>query len=160
MASCSGLPICLSGIQIFPQRHRPMLRPTRSRVQSRPPMPPTAPVCLPDAESAGSECESTSPSTMPATGLMRDNGGSHEGSSSEIFTNTSDWPRLALAQQMADLDCRREAVRRRSLQNSSYLMDYRLSSRQNDMMSACLQSQSKEEDESPCTPRSACAKAA
>eukprot|EP00250_Pteridium_aquilinum_P026824 c33652_g1_i1 orf=281-745(-) len=154
MTSCSGLPICLSGIQIFPQQ-------VRSQMRSWPRTPPISPACLAEGECAGSDCESTSPANRPVSGMIRDNGGSHERRNSEIETNMSEWPRLALAQQMADLDCRREAVRRRSLHNSSFLVDYRLSRRQNDMLAACLESQSRlQEEDSACTPKNVVAKAA
>ncbi|KAI5059153.1 hypothetical protein GOP47_0025472 [Adiantum capillus-veneris] len=156
MTSCSGLPICLSGIQMYPQSQRPLSRRVRSHVQPRPR---TSPACarVRDGESMGSDCEASTPSSN----IVRDHGDAHEERNSELFPNsTATWPRLALAQQMADLDYRREAVRRRSLQNRSHLMDYRVSPQQNDMMVACLESQARSEEDSSCIPKSLCAKAA
>ncbi|MCO5585899.1 hypothetical protein L7F22_039833 [Adiantum nelumboides] len=156
MTSCSGLPICLSGIQIFPQSQRPLSRRVRSHMQPRAR---ASPACahLPEGQNMESDCEAST----PPLNVVRDHGDAHEAARNpELFSKTTTWPRLALAQQMADLDCRREAVRRQSLQNRSHLMDYRVSPRQNDLMVACLQNQARPEEDPSCTPKSICAKAA
>lgn len=162
MTSCSGLPICLSGIRIFPQGQRPMpqnLRSTGMQGRARSPRH-HASARFANAESLASDCETMSPTAMVAmhsTHISRGNSCARQGSNFELSPNPPDSPRLALAQEMAELDSRREAIRRRGLQTSSSLMDYRLSSLQNDSLSACLESQSRLEDQSDM---SICAKAA
>lgn len=163
MTSCSGLPICLSGIQIFPQDQRPMPQHLRPRMRGRARFPRDGSARICEAENSVSDWETTSTTAMvpmPSVDMLRENSCTREGSNYESYSRTPEWPRPALAQEMADLDWLREAIRRRGLQPRSYLMDYRLSSRQNDFLSACLDRQSMLDDQSDCTQKSICAKAA
>ncbi|KAH7293093.1 hypothetical protein KP509_28G011500 [Ceratopteris richardii] len=152
MTTCSGLPICLSGIQIFPQNQKNLRRRVRSDLDIRINTS-VAPVHV-EGESMASDCEANT------SGVSSDHGDVHEERSPELSANTFNWPRLSLAQQMADLDFHREAVRRRSLQARTHLVDYRVTSQRNNLIAACLKDKLRIEEDSPDAPKSICAKAA
>lgn len=113
MTSCSGLPICMSGIQISPQDQRPMPQHLRPRMR-RFPRDGSA-----EAENSVSDWEATRTTAMvpmPPVDMLRENSCTQGGSNYESYSRTPEWPRPALAQEMADLDWLREAIRRRGLQ--------------------------------------------
>ncbi|KAH7365659.1 hypothetical protein KP509_18G040100 [Ceratopteris richardii] len=147
MNSCSGLPICLSGIRIIPQNQRP--------VQADGRIWPTSVVPERFTDGGTGASDEASPSNV-----NRDQGDAREERTSEVFINRTSWPRLALAQQMADLDLRRDSMRRRRLYRRSHLLDYRMSSQKTSMIAAWLQEQSRPEADTPNMPKSICAKAA
>lgn len=168
--SYSGLPICLSGIRILPQE-RPPHQQARSLPgrNARARSPRHAAQSHMDAPNLASDCITPSSFGSPLNYITSTDESDDEtvaevrecqhSSSSERMNSRS--PRFAIAKEMADLDRRREAIKKqRYLQNAGQPTQYGMIREQYEFILACLESQSKLQSQSEGIYKSICAKAA
>lgn len=161
MTSCSGLPVCLSGVQILPQVRLPhqRLRSPHGDIRSR-------------SNTRRGELGVSDPPRLSSDDCASRNLGTPltylspiENLESDCTSDCSNagqmrmtWPRLAIVKEMAELDRRRETLKKQhGFRNAAYLEEYIIFREERNSYPGCFSSKSSLENQSECTH---CAKAA